>query len=167
MNLNFDVDNYIRFVLPSFLRKPIIKGFLKVLLTSVIDLWVSTSNFYTAVINELQTTILTNVLQTRLRNSYPDVGAFKVFIKTQWDNIPQLYIQKLGEHRKQEYCYNLVEAVTPQQYIWLNSERDLLHDYYVIVPTTYTSNQSAIEFVLNKFKPAGKRYLLIFDDITS
>lgn len=165
MNLDFDVDKYIQYALPTSQRKPIIKAFLKVLLTPIVDLFTSTKSYYLQVVNELQTSILTDVLQGKLRTLYPDVGAFKVFVKTQWDEFPRCYDKFLSEHQKPEYTGFLSEIVTPEYDAFI-AERILAHDYYVIVPTLYTANQSVIEIILNKFKPAGKRYLLIFDDIT-
>lgn len=165
MNLDFDLTRYIRFILPTFLRKAKMKAFIKVLLIHVEELFLELKTFYTQVIDELQTSILTDVLQAKLRLIYPNVGSFKVFVKSEWENYPTIYIQNLGEHHKQEFAYTLAEA-QPPKYIWNRVELNLAFDYVVIVPVAYTSSLGAITVFLNKFKPAGKRYIISFQNIT-
>lgn len=162
----FDIDKFVKRVTPTFLRKPIMLGFAKVLIVNIEDLWSLLAAYYTAVTTDLLVTIQTNILQAHLRVLYPDVGSFKVFIKTQWDNIPQEYIQFIGEHHKQEFCKKLSET-TPTEYEWKLSDRVLPYDYYVIVPTTYSTALPAITSILNRKRPAGKRYLIQFQNITS
>lgn len=165
MNLDFDVDKYIQYALPTQQRKPIIKAFLKVLLTPIVDLFVSAKTYYLQVVNELQTSILTDVLQGKLRTLYPDVGSFKVFVKTQWDTFPKSHNKYLSEHQMPEYDGFLNEITTPE-YDGYITERNLTYDYHVIVPSAYIAETSQITQLLNKFKPAGKRFQLIFNDIT-
>lgn len=166
MNLNFDLDKFVQYVLPSFMRKDVMKGYLKVLLTAIKDLFDDAQTFNTKTISELQTSIATNVLQAKLRVLYPDVGSYKVFVKTQWVNLPQEYIQFNGEHHKQLYAYKMSEA-TLTGYMFKRSERVLPYDYYVILPTTYATSLASIDYLVNKFRPAGKRYLIQFSNINS
>ncbi len=166
MIIGFDIEKYINQVLPTFVRKPISTGFAKVLLKPLEGLWTDLSDYYIAVYDTLGVTIETDVLQTKLRGLYPDVGSFKVFIKTQYDNQPQVHIQRDTEHHKREYFYKLSEA-GPDRYCWYLSERDLPYDYHVIVPTTYSASEVSIRKLLDRYRPAGKTYLLIFSNITS
>ena len=163
---NFDLDKFVNRTIPTAERQPVRKSFLRVLLLPFVDLWALTSSYRTATLADLTTTIQTDVLQARLRLLCPDVGSFKAFIKTQWDNILPTYAGYPGEHHYKEYDYLLSEA-TPSGVDYLHSERNLPHDFYVIVPTTYSTNQQAIEALINRFRPLGKRYFLIFQNITS
>lgn len=166
MNLTIDIEKFVNRFLPVFMRKPILKAYCKLLMYHIGDLFSITESHYQAKINELQTTIQTDVLQAKLRALYPDVGSYKVFVKTKHDEIPTFYTQLIGEHHKQEYIYKLSESSTP---IYVQSlEEDLLtNDYTVIVPTTYIAQLNSIEFVVKKYRPAGKRILIIFQNITS
>lgn len=163
---NFDLDKFVNRCIPTQERQPVRKSFLRVLLFPFIDLWAIASAYRTATLQDLTTTIQTDVLQTRLRLLCPDVGSFKAFIKTQWDNILPTYAGYIGEHHKKDFDYFLSEAIASGT-DYLPSERNLPYDYYVIVPTTYSTNQLAIEALMNRFRPLGKRYLLIFQNITS
>lgn len=163
---NFDLDKFINRTIPSAERQPIRKAWMRVILYPFIELWTSLSTYRTSVLNDLSTTIATDSMQTRLRVLCPDVGSYKAFIKTQWDGIIPTYAGVPGEHHRKEYDYLLSEA-TLSGYDYLPSERDLPYDYYAIVPTTYSTNQAAIEALIERFRPLGKRVLLQFQNITS
>lgn len=166
MDLTINIEKFVNRFLPVFLRKPIMKAWCKLLMYHVADLFSQTETHYDGVITELQTTIQTDILQAKLRTLYPDVGSFKVFVKTKHDEIPSFYIQKIGEHHKQEYIFKLNETSTPI-YIQSLSEDYLTHDYTVIVPTTYNTQLSSIDALVKKYRPAGKRYIITFQNITS
>lgn len=166
MNFGFNINTWVSYMLPTYMRKPIIKAYIKVLATPIIAYYGYVAAWYAAKVAELTLNALTDVTQGRLRQLYPDVGSFKVFVKTQWDNIPMEYIGSINGHHKTVFGYTLAEA-QPPLYSWLLSERNLAYDYYVIVPLVYESSLSEITSFCNRYRPAGKRFLLLFQNITA
>jgi len=100
-----------------------------------------------------------------LRTIYPNVGTYKVYIKSTWESIPQNYNKYLGEHQIIEFDAFLAEAI-PTEYDLYISERNLEFDYLVIFPLAYANSLISIEALLKKYKPAGKNYKIIFENIT-
>jgi len=166
MNFTYNIAAWVSSMLPTYMRKPIIKAYLKVLATPMFAYYLITGQWYNAKVAELLLNALIDVMQTKLRSLYPDVGSFKVFVKTQWDNIPSEYIGPINGHHKPVFTYTLAEA-QPPLYAWQLSERNLPHDYYIIVPTTFSSQISDIQSFCNRYRPAGKRFLIQFQNITS
>ena len=166
MNFGFTLSTWVSIILPTYMRTAVTKAYLKVLATPLFGYYLKTEAWYNAKVAELTLNALTDVMQARLRVLYPDVGSFKVFVKTQWDNYPQEYMGLVNGHHKPQYVYTLGES-QPPIYSWLLSERNLPHDYFVIVPTTYTAQLPDITSFCNRYRPAGKRFLIQFQNITA
>lgn len=162
--LNINWQKFVELIIPSFLRKPKIKAYVLVLLTPVIDLFATLTGTRTSLIDQAQLNILTDILQAQLRVDYPNVTNFKVHVSTEWDKYPQAYDQYLGEHHLQEYTMKHSEAGYVAQHDWFDTELLLPFEYEVIVPVTYTANAPQIIVFLNRYRPAGRRYNLKFEN---
>lgn len=165
MHLDFDLTKFSARMLPTFLRKPIMLAWMRVQLAAVNDLFVKSKTLYTSTMTDLNTFTTTDSLQARLRVHFPDVGAFKVFIKNKPERTAPFCIQYKGEHHHQEYIYMLSESLP--KYTHLLIERLLATQYEVYVPTTYSGQNALLVSLLDRFKPAGKNYTIIYQNITS
>lgn len=162
--LNIDWAKFINRVLPTAIRKPILKAWVKVLLSPAIELFGLLTTARQKYIDDLSISVLTDILQAKLRVSYPNVTNFKVYVINQWDPLSFDYDQYIGEHHGQGYDYFLSEGAA-QEYDYFLSEQSIPYDYNVYVPTAYSSDASAINQFLNRYKPAGKRFQIIFQNI--
>lgn len=160
-----DKIKFIRNFIPPRRRQLKQLAWARVMVWHVFDLWTELYNYWLEIEFDLQNNIGTDVFQTRLRTLYPDVGAFKCFVKNQHNIIPSICIQYRGEHHAPKHIFLRSEG-EPPTYLKLRSELQLDYDYHIVIPTTYQPQMQAITSLCNKYKPAGKRYLLIFDDIT-
>ncbi len=163
--LNIDWDKFVNWFLETFSRKARQRAWLRVLLTALVDLFGLLAQVRQDYIDELSINILTDVIQDKLRVDYPDIGSFRCYVINQWDTLPQTYNQFIGEHHKQQFTYFLNESSYSAEYGRYISERTLPHDYEVIIPVGHNAAQSQIEAFLDKFRPAGKRYKLTFQNI--
>jgi hypothetical protein len=161
-----DKNKFIHHFLPPRRRKPIIKAWLAVIVWHVFELWQDALDLYNQIVLELSIFPTTDVLQAYLRSKYPNVGAFKVFIKNQHDKFATNYVNKAGEHHLQLYAYRATETPLYRPYIYQWQEHNIQYDYLVIVPIAYTANLQAIQFICNKYRPAGKTFLIQFSNIT-
>ena len=159
-----DKNKFVHDFLPPRRRKVKSTAWAKVIVMHVFLLWTELYSWYNQILVDLTTSICTDVFQSRLRALYPDVGSYKCFVKNQYDDIPTTYFQYKGEHHAIEYDYFISEAI-PVRYELLLAERQKAFDYHIIIPITYTSDLQAIEFIINKYKPSGKRYQLIFENL--
>lgn len=163
--LNIDWAKLINWLLPLSVRKPKIKAFLNVLLFPIKEIFSQTNQAQQQYVADLSINILTDTLLAKLQADYPTVGGFSCHIFNQWETIPQAYDKKLTEHHKQDYVYKLSEGSFTPDYDFFLSEKDLPYDYHVVVPTAYTANYTAITNLINRYRPAGKRMQLIFQNI--
>lgn len=158
-------DKFVTNFLPPILRRPKQTAWVKVLVFHVFDLWNELVLNYNIIVNDLNVTIETDVFQTYLRSLYPNVGSFKCFVKNQYDSIPTIYTQFQGEHHGTNYVFFDSEA-QPSKYVNFLSEDVKEFDYFIVIPVAYSGSIQAITSLLNKYKPSGKRYQLIFNNIT-
>lgn len=158
----FDIPAFVRSYLPSFLRKPKQVSWLVVLLEPMRTLWLE---FYT-LINQIDASLLvtvqTDILESALRVLYPIVSTHQVYVIT--NHKEAIYSQFIGEHHKEEYDYFDGEPSFTNSYDYFTEERAIV-EYSVIVPTAYTSNELDIIAFIERYRPAGKTYSLIFQDI--
>ncbi len=160
-----DKTKFVRHFTRPRLRKPKNLAWGKVQVWHVFELWNELYQYFLQIVADLTVTITTDVFQARLRTLYPNVGAFKCFVKNQYELIPNPYMQYLGEHHLPEYDYLLTEAQPPLYEKYLQEMEP--YDYHIVIPVAYSADAPAITFLCNKYKPAGKRYQLIFQNITS
>jgi hypothetical protein len=168
MNFNIDINNWVNTMLPSVLRKPVAKAFLKVLVSPILAYYAISGTYYQLKLNEIQPNLLTDVLQALLRTIYPNtVGTnFKCWIYNQYELTPQTYLQFIGGHMLQENDYSIGETFT-QEYDYFIAEQIPAYDYAVVIPVVYNTpaNMAAMEALLKKYKPAGKRISITFQNI--
>lgn len=149
------------------LRKPKNIAWLESLTTPIENLWIELRDFRLLMLDWLLVTIQTDFFQTKLRVLYPVIGGYNVYVRTYFNKLNNTYNNYIGEHRLQEFDYNLGET-TPTPYYrtvyniyeWSNSWQ-----YQIVMPIAYTSLESEIRGYLNRYKPAGKTYELIFENI--
>jgi hypothetical protein len=155
-------------MLPSVLRKPIIKAFVKVLATPLLVYYDLSAAFYTAKLAEIQPNLLTDVLQALLRTIYPNTAGtnFKCWVYNQHELTPQVYLQFIGGHMLQEYDYFIGETFT-QEFDYFIDEQRPTYDYVVVVPIVYNTavNVAKLQALLTKYKPAGKSFSISFQNI--
>jgi hypothetical protein len=168
MNFNIDFDKWVNGMLPGAVRKPIMKGFLKVLASPVLAYYALTNAFYTAKLNELSPNLLTDVLQAQLRSLYPNTAGtnYKCWVYNQPELTQQVYLQYIGGHMLQENDYSIGESFT-QEYDYNIEEQDDVYDYKVVIPVVYNTpaNLAAINGLISKYKPAGRTVLISFQNI--
>jgi hypothetical protein len=164
---NLNIIQFLLWMLPPFLRQPKQTAWLLVLAKPMGTLWAELSALYYSLLLMLNTTVQHDVLQAYLRTKYPNVGTFKVFIKTNYDAKPQRYAQAIGEHHTQQYCYFISEtptATAPASISYSMAENNIPFDYTILVPLAYTASLPVITAVINKYRPAGKSYQIIFQN---
>lgn len=159
-----DKIKFVNNFLPPRLRKPKFKAFCAVMVWHVFELWNDLVSNYNLAISSTAVTIQLDAFQTYLRTIYPNVGSFKVHVKTTWDNCPQGYNKFLSEHQIVEYDAFLNET-PPSEYDLFLSERNLEFDYKIIVPVTYYASLASIETLVKKYRPAGKSYQILFQNL--
>lgn len=164
----FDFNLSLKRLLPPFLRKQIMVAWATVLLSPMGLLWAELVAYYAQII--AYTTIIpeTFALQYYLRLMYPNVGGqngYKVYIRTKYDDYPTIYSSFIGEHHlEEEHDYFIVEA-QPDAYEWYATEYVFHNEYFVTIPTAYSTNALDIENFLNNYRPVGRRYILHFQDL--
>ncbi len=74
-------------MLPTALRKAVIKAYLKVLATPLLAYYTISGAYYQLKLNELQPNLLTDVLQALLRTIYPNTSGtnFKCWVYNQYE----------------------------------------------------------------------------------
>lgn len=149
-------------MLPGAIRKPVMKAYLKVLASPMLAYYAITGAYYALKLDEIAPFVLTDYLQARLRVLYPNVTSFKCYIITNHDDLLNTYIHYKGEHHAPEFVFK--EAEGAGIFIGYKSEHVYTYDYTVIIPVAYTSSLPIIVSFLNKYKPAGKRYELKFEN---
>ncbi len=168
MNFNINVNSWVNTMLPTALRKTVIKAYLKVLATPMLAYYGISGTYYQLKLNELQPNLLTDVLQTLLRTIYPNTSGtnYKCWVYNQYELTPQIYLQYIGGHILQENDYSIGETFT-QEYDYFIAEQIPAYDYVVVIPVVYNtpSNVAALEALLKKYKPAGKRLSITFQNI--
>jgi hypothetical protein len=168
MNFNIDVNKYVNAMLPTALRKPVFKAFLKVLLKPILAYYAITNAFFQIKLNEIQPNLLTDILQSYLRVLYPNtiITNYKCFIINQHELTPQIYLQFIGGHIAQQTSYNIGETFTQENTYYIDEQRPQ-YDYYVIIPTFYNfpTTYSKLKSFLDKYRPVGKSYLIKFQNI--
>jgi hypothetical protein len=168
MNFNIDVNKWVNNMLPTAMRKPVVKAFLKVLVTPVLAYYSIAGAHYQAKLNEIAPNLLTDILQAYLRTLYPNTvsGNYKCWVYNQHELTPQIYLQFIGGHMLQEFDYSIGETFT-QEYDYTILEHRPAAEYVVVIPTIYnvSSNSVAIMAILSKYKPAGKSFAITFQNI--
>jgi hypothetical protein len=162
MNFSINVNKWVSNMIPGAIRKPVMKAYTKVLAAPMLAYYAITEDYYLLKLDEIAPFVLTDYLQARLRVLYPNVGSFKCFVINNHDDLLNTYIHYKGEHHAAEFVFKKSEGAGV--FIGFKDEYNLAYDYTVIVPVSYTSSSPIIVSFLNKYKPAGKRYLLKFEN---
>lgn len=160
-----DFPKLISRLLPPFLRGARMKAWLRSLLRPLQDVWSDFLAFRLAVLDALSTAVTSESLQAKLRVMYPATGGHEVWVRTLADEMPSDYEQWLGEHHAPGYDYFLSENTNQVDYF--QSERQLAVQYAVYIPTAYNSTATlgAVTTFLNRFRPAGRQFQIIFQDL--
>ncbi|MEZ5017334.1 MAG: hypothetical protein R2800_09805 [Flavipsychrobacter sp.] len=160
-----DIEKKIRRVLPAVLRIPFIIKFLITLLKPVSTLWGSFLTFRTNLLSTLDVNITVGSIQAKLRTLYPEVGGFKVYIKTTYDDKERTFDTNLSEHHLSEYEYFLDETA-PKTYDYFLNEFEQEYDYIAYVPEAYTAKEQDIRSFLNRYRAAGMLFNIVFKNLT-
>jgi hypothetical protein len=168
MNFNIDIDKYVNAMLPTALRKPVAKAFLKVLLSPVLAYYAIIDAYYQIKLNEIQPNLLTNVLQDYLRTLYVNTPGtnYKCWVYNQYELTYQMYLQYIGGHIAQQTTFSIGETFT-QEYTYSIAEQNPVYDYILVVPIVYNTviNVAALNALVSKYKPAGKTYSITFQNV--
>lgn len=160
-----DTEKKVRRLLPTVLRFPQMVKLLVTLLIGFTNLWATFLSYRIALLEQLDINITVGSLQNKLRQLYPEVTGFKVYIITNYIGKQKTFDQYLTEHRAPEYEYFLSESAPVDTYDYFLSEFYEPFDYTVYVPTAYTSDLADIEALLERYRPSGKEYNVIFENI--
>jgi hypothetical protein len=164
----FDFYLLVKRLLPPFLRKQIMVAWATVLLAPTENVWAQLVAYYAQIIAYTSLVPETYALQYELRLRYPNVGGqngYKVYIHTKYDDYPTTYSSFIGEHHLQEEFDFFINETQPATYEWYSTEYVFHNEYFVTVPTAYNANAVDIENFLNTYRPAGRRFILQFQDI--
>ena len=162
---NLDILKLVRRLTPQMIRSGEMVAWVVVLLTPFANLWADLVSYYNQIIAYILINISVASLQYNLRLRYPTVNGYQCFVTTVYDKYPASYTNFVGEHHLQEdYDYYENEG-QPDTYEYFIEEYDFKYQYFVFVPTNYIADEQAIINFLNTYRPAGRQYLLQFQDL--
>lgn len=154
----FDVQKFGWQMLPTVLRKPLIKSFVKAFLTPLVWLY-----------NRFRT--LREESHTRLASggqSLSLVEALKRAYKTHEGDIyivdaedKETYLYKQSEGQRPLHLYRASEA-QPPRYLYYTDEGRVEPDYYIYIPDYLERDKDNILRLIEQYKPAGRKYKIIY-----
>jgi hypothetical protein len=101
-------------------------------------------------------------LEAGLRFRFPD-NTYRAYVTTSWDDYPPVYSQKKTEHGRLQYSESTADA--PYCYSNQIAELPPAYDFVAKLPTSYSSQLPAIVAFLENYRPAGKSYQIVFQNI--
>lgn len=153
---SIDFDKLIDNLLPWFLRKPVMKSWLKATIAPTISLY----GLFTAYIDkkrwEASLTGQVEVMEIMLNQEfYNDANSRKIFIS---DNDPEemIYIHNLAENQSPFYLHNLSEN---EEEVYLsNLDEGIIVDFIVNVPEELEFDLNYMISLIKKYKIAGPSF---------
>jgi hypothetical protein len=98
------------------------------------------------------------IMLEHLLNDKFDNTERRIYIEDTEQKVEVLLYNKVEENEK-TYIYNISES-EPKTYIYNKAEFDAQFDFTVFVPSELTGYEIEMNFLLNKYKLAGTRYLI-------
>jgi hypothetical protein len=160
-----DLNKLIQRLVPPILSKPVFLAWAQVLLSPIKVLWSDANDYRNQIIEFLRVNISIASLQYTLRQRYPDIGSFRCYVRTVYDNFPTYYSSFRKEHHLlEEYDYFQSEGQADVSE-WFRKEHLHKCQYNVIIPTAYISMEVEVITFLDTYRPAGRQYQLRFQDL--
>ncbi|MFM2385672.1 MAG: hypothetical protein RL660_429 [Bacteroidota bacterium] len=160
MHYLIDIELFIRQFLPPRWRKSTAFEWLFIQLYHVSALWQMGVDHSAAIQSTISVTLSTESLLTYLQSLYPTVSSKSISIYTPTELLATQFAGYVGEGHSRCYTAYKSEAAAAKYYNQHGypSEHRFVIDYIVKVPTQYSSSDTAIRAICNKYKPAGKNY---------
>ena len=150
---SIDFTKLIDNLLPWFLRKPVMKAWIKALIAPVATLYAQFIIFIDKKRWEASITGQVAVLEIMLNKEfYNDESLRNIFISDN-DLDERVYLFNLAESQEPTYLYNISEVIEPP--FITNSDERTATDFTVWVPSNLVFDMNYMTGLVKKFKMAG------------
>lgn len=152
---NIDINKLVKWLLPHYLNKPKHYAWLKVLTSPLVWLYDQFLIYRSAKLREVTINSQVNRFTQALQYTFNNAGIYILHPRV-YLNQAFIYLEIEGATPEFDYLY--IEAHTPVDYDYLQSEYDAEIDFIVRVPSALAALQDQISAFVNKYKYYGKRF---------
>lgn len=161
---NINYDRLLQLLLPVHLRGQRMILFLKAMIRPLKTLYNGFLSYRLATLRTLSHTGQVMYLEQLLNDLYsPNARGIEIIDSTDNRWAPVIYNQ--GEGQTPVYLYN-TEETQPPIYLFNTNEYNLMTDFVVRVPVGISATSAEIHNIVNRYRQAGKRYILVYYDQT-